>query len=47
VYRQSTVSLIDYYRNKDKLLHIDANEGADVVLKKILRTLKESSGHYK
>ena len=39
VYQQETVSLIDHYRNKNKLQHIDANEEADVVLKIMLERI--------
>lgn len=40
VYRQTTISLIDYYQNKNKLLQIIANEEAGVVLKEILAQIK-------
>ena len=40
VYQQSTSSLIDYYRKQNKLMHIIANEEADVVLNKMLEKLK-------
>lgn len=39
VYQQTILSLIDYYRNKNKLQQIVADEEADVVLKKILKRL--------
>ncbi len=39
VYRQATLSLLDYYRNKNKLQKIIADEEAGVVLKKILKVL--------
>jgi adenylate kinase len=41
VYQQATLSLIDYYRNKNKLQKILADEEADVVLKKILKGLDD------
>ena len=39
VYQETTISLIDYYRNKNKLEQIVADQEADVVLKKILKQL--------
>ena len=39
VYNNETASLIDYYKNLNKLEHIIANEEADVVLKKLLKIL--------
>ncbi len=42
VWGQSASSLIDYYRNKNRLQRIVANEEADVVLKKMLKGLEVS-----
>ena len=42
VYQQATFSLIDYYRNKNILHQISANEEAEIVLKKILERLNGS-----
>ena len=42
VYQKATFSLIDYYRNKNKLHRINADEEADFVLKKILELLNGS-----
>lgn len=39
VYQQTALSLIDYYRNKNKLQHFLANEEAGIVLKEILERL--------
>lgn len=39
VYRKEAESLIDFYKNRSKLLHIPADEEANIVLKKILDEL--------
>ena len=39
VYQQTALSLIDYYRTKNKLQHFLANEEAGIVLKEILERL--------
>jgi len=39
VYRKEAESLIDFYKNRSKLLHIPADEETNIVLKKILDEL--------
>ena len=39
VYRESSLSLIDYYKKKNILMHVNADEEAEIVLKKILQEL--------
>ena len=41
VYQDSTFSLIDYYKNQNKLQQIDANEEAGIVAERILRLLND------
>jgi adenylate kinase len=41
VYQQETLSLIEYYKNKNILQHIIADEEADIVLKDMLKRLND------
>ena len=42
VYQQTTHSLIEYYRKKNKLHCIDADEEANIVLKKIIKRIDDN-----
>jgi len=42
VYELESSSLIDYYQSKGKLLHVNADEDANLVLEEIIRVIKEN-----